>query len=181
MIVNKELAKRRSRKVLDKDKRETPIEVFQPLMDVFDFTLDPCCEVESAKCSKYYTPYDNGLIQDWQGERVFCNPPYSRGVIDHWVKKCYLEAQKPNTFVVALLPVSTSGDWWHDWVTNKAEIRFYRRRIKFIGMKDTAPFSSVLAIYGLGSIQNFMEANGSRQSAIFQYPPPVGSQRHDKQ
>lgn len=62
-----------------KDDWETPQWLFNQLDDEFHFTLDPCCTAENAKCRKYYTKAENGLEQDWKGETVFCNPPYSRG------------------------------------------------------------------------------------------------------
>ena len=44
---------------------ETPQELYDELNEEFSFTLDPCATKESAKCDKYYTEEDNGLIQDW--------------------------------------------------------------------------------------------------------------------
>lgn len=145
MIVNKELAN--SNGHLLKDLWATPPVVYDPLNKEFGFTLDPCCLPETAKCTKYYTPAEDGLKQDWAGEVVFCNPPYSRGNIDKWVKKCYQESLKPNTIVVGLFPVSTSAEWFHRWVWKKAELRFVKRRIRFVGAPFTAPFSSVIVIY----------------------------------
>lgn len=52
-------------------------------------TLDPCATPETAKCAKFYTEKDDGLAQDWTGETVFCNPPYSDQQQTEWVKKCY--------------------------------------------------------------------------------------------
>lgn len=144
MIVNTELA--RSRGHLLKDLWETPQNLFKILDEEFHFTLDPCCFPNTAKCEKYYTPSEDGLKQDWMPENVFVNPPYSRGNIDRWVKKCYMEHKK-GCCVVALLPVSTSSSWWHDWVWGKAELRFIKRRIRFVGAPFTAPFSSVVAIW----------------------------------
>src|SRR5262245_61361959 len=45
---------------------ETPPEVFGPLDAEFDFTLDPCCTVKTAKCLRYFTEEQNGLEQDWR-------------------------------------------------------------------------------------------------------------------
>jgi hypothetical protein len=61
----------------------TPPEFFAALHAEFDFTLDPCCVPETAKCARYYTPADDGLAQDWSGERVFMNPPYGRALRDY--------------------------------------------------------------------------------------------------
>ena len=145
MIVNKELAT--STGHVNKDNWETPDYIFKPLDQEFKFTLDPCCNMFNAKCDINFNIIQDGLSLSWGGHRVFCNPPYSRYNIDKWVKKCYEESLKPNTIVVALLPVSTSAAWFHDWVWGKAELRFIRRRIRFIGAPHTAPFSSVIAVY----------------------------------
>ena len=117
MIVNKQLAK--SKGVDNKDLWETPSNIFKTLDAEFNFTLDPCCQITSAKCKKYYTPNEDGLSKSWKGESCFVNPPYSRNNIDLWVKKCFLESKKESTTVVALLPVSTSAKWWHNWIVGK--------------------------------------------------------------
>jgi len=147
----------KARAVQQKDKWATPDPLFDKLNKEFRFTLDPCCEVHTAKCSKYYTLEDNGLDKDWQGETVFCNPPYSNGNIDLWMEKCYKESLKPNTTVVALVAVSTSAKWFHQWVLNKAELRFVDRRVKFVGAPYTATFSSVIVIFGRSGIKSFKQ------------------------
>jgi len=147
MIVNTELS--RSTGHIQKDLWETPLHIFEPLMDEFGFTLDPCCTVETAKCNQYFTPTEDGLNQSWYGHVAFVNPPYSRGNIDKWMDKCYNEHIKNDTKIVALIPVSTSAKWFHKfiWQRNRPEIRFYEGRIKFVGAPYTAPFSSMLAIW----------------------------------
>ncbi len=67
----------------------TPQALFDELNAEFHFTLDPCATPETAKCTKFYTEEDNGLVQDWTGETVFCNPPYSDQQQTEWVRKCY--------------------------------------------------------------------------------------------
>nr|WP_258809590.1 phage N-6-adenine-methyltransferase [Staphylococcus aureus] len=69
----------------------TPQHLFDDLNEEFSFTLDPCSTDENAKCRKYYTVKDNGLIQDWSEDIVFMNPPYGRS-IKRWVKKAYEES-----------------------------------------------------------------------------------------
>ncbi len=154
MIVNRELAE--SEGVEQKDKWSTPDSLFNCLNDEFNFTLDPCCEVATAKCSSFFTIDDDGLLKDWGGYSVFVNPPYSRGNIDKWVRKCYKESQKPNTQVVALLPVSTSAKWFHEWIIGKGELRFVERRVRFVGAPFTAPFSSVIVVFGRVGIKSFL-------------------------
>lgn len=110
---------------------ETPPEVFAPLDAEFSFTLDPCCTVETAKCSKFYTEAEDGLAHSWGGERVFMNPPYGREIYA-WTRKAREEAQA-GALVVGLLPASTDLAWWHEDVLGHAEvIRWYRGRVRFL-------------------------------------------------
>lgn len=146
MIVNKELAE--SKGHLQKDLWETPQDLFDKLHEKYDFTLDPCCTQESAKCYMYFTPEEDGLKRDWSKDVCFVNPPYSRGNIDKWMKKCFEEAQK-GARIVALVPVSTSSKWFHSYVWNHARIEFIKGRIRFKGAPFTAPFSSMLVFYNL--------------------------------
>ena len=84
--------------------------------------------------------------------RGFHITEYIPGVID-WVKKAYEESLKGAT-VVCLLPARTDTKWFHNWVLGKAEIRFIRGRLKFVGAPSFAPFPSILAIYkGFESIK----------------------------
>lgn len=124
----------------------TPQDFFDKLNDEFNFTLDPCCSVETAKCSKFYTEKEDGLIQNWRGETVFCNPPYGRKIKD-WVKKCYLESRDPHTTVVMLIPARTDTSYFHDFIYNKSEIRFIKGRLKFGNAKNSAPFPSMIVIF----------------------------------
>lgn len=152
MIINTELAN--SEGHLQKDQWETPPAIFDKLNDEFHFTLDPCCTKKTAKCKKYFTPEDDGLSRPWKKEICFVNPPYSRGNIDVWIAKCLLESSRHAT-VVALLPVSTSADWFHYYIVGKAEVRFVNKRIKFLGAPSTAPFSSMIVIWGRKGISSF--------------------------
>lgn len=69
----------------------TPQAFYDELNREFGFTLDPCATPQNAKCAKFYTKEQDGLAQSWQGERVFCNPPYGRD-LRKWVEKAHREA-----------------------------------------------------------------------------------------
>ncbi len=126
----------------------TPQDFFDNLNEEFNFTLDPCATPDNAKCKKYFTKETDGLKQNWQGETVFCNPPYGKA-IKHWVKKCYEESLKPDTTVVMLIPARTDTAYFHDYVYHKAEeIRFIRGRLKFGEAKNSAPFPSMVVVFG---------------------------------
>lgn len=125
----------------------TPIALFRELDAEFRFDLDPCSTHENAKCADYYTIEDDGLTKNWGGRRVFCNPPYGRE-IRKWVRKCYTEAQKPNTLVVMLIPARTDTSYFHDYIYHKAkEIRFLRGRLHFNESKQGAPFPSMIVVF----------------------------------
>lgn len=125
----------------------TPQDFFNELNKEFNFNLDPCSTHENAKCEKHFTLEEDGLLQDWQGYNVFCNPPYGKE-IKKWVKKCYEEGQKENTTVVMLIPARTDTSYFHDYIYNIAsEIRFIRGRLKFGNSKNSAPFPSMIVIF----------------------------------
>ena len=128
-----------------KEDWETPQYLFDELNREFGFTLDPCAETKNAKCVKYYTPSEDGLAQDWTGEVIFCNPPYGHKQ-DKWIRKCY-EHGASGGVAVMLLPARTDTARFHDFILSKAEIRFIRGRLKFVGAMYPAPFPSMLAIF----------------------------------
>ena len=45
----------------------TPKGLFDILDEEFLFELDPCATKDNAKCPKFYTKEDDGLLQDWGG------------------------------------------------------------------------------------------------------------------
>ena len=104
----------------------TPQATFNELDYEFNFTLDPCASHENAKCRKYYTKKDDGLKQDWSGEVVFMNPPYSREM-PKWIEKAYKESLK-GALVVALIPSRTDTRYWHEYILPYAEVRFIKGR-----------------------------------------------------
>lgn len=81
-------------------------------------------------------------MQSWDGERVFCNPPYGRE-IKEWVKK----ASESDAVTVMLLPARTDTAWFHDYIYNKHKIDFFRGRLKFGDSKNSAPFPSMLVTF----------------------------------
>ena len=108
----------------------TPPDFYKKLDDEFHFDFDPCP----------LNPTFDGLSVKW-GKRNFMNPPYGR-VIGFWVKKA-----SENPLTVCLLPARTDTRWFHDYIYNKAEIRFVKGRLKFGGGKNSAPFPSMVVIF----------------------------------
>lgn len=124
----------------------TPQSFFSLLHEEFGFTLDPCATRDNAKCSRFFTKEQNGLMRSWGKHIVFCNPPYGT-TMRGWACKCY-QASLAGATVVLLAHARTDTRWFHDWVYGKAaEIRFVRGRLKFGDGKQSAPFPSMVAIF----------------------------------
>lgn len=128
------------------DEWETPQDLFDALDREFGFTLDVCALPDNAKCPKYFTPKDNGLIQDWnrRGEVCWMNPPYG-DEIKGWVRKAADTAAEGGT-VVCLLPARVDTAWWWDYC-RYGEVRFLRGRLRFGGGDNGAPFPSAVVIF----------------------------------
>lgn len=126
----------------NKEDWETPQELFNELDQEFNFTIDVCADNRNKKCKRFYTKEENGLLQNWNNEIVWCNPPYGRK-IGEWVKK----AEESNATVVMLLPARTDTKWFHKYIYKKAEIRFIKGRLKFGNSKNSAPFPSMIVIF----------------------------------
>ena len=129
----------------------TPKRFFEELDREFHFALDAAATAENAKCSRYFTPEEDGLSRSWNvGGAVFCNPPYGRE-IGKWVKKAYEEFVRGGETIVLLIPARTDTSYFHDYIYGKAEIRFLRGRLKFEdengAAMNPAPFPSMVVIY----------------------------------
>lgn len=122
---------------------ETPLWLFDALDKEFGFTLDPCASPDNAKCERYFTMDDNGLLRDWGRETVFVNPPYSE--CDVWMRRSYGAAQDGAT-VVCLVPARTDTNWWHDFAM-KGEVRLLRGRLRFGDAEANAPFPSAVIVF----------------------------------
>jgi phage N-6-adenine-methyltransferase len=122
---------------------ETPQDFFDRLNEEFAFTLDAAASVENAKCSKFYSIRDNGLVKSFAGERVWINPPYGRH-IQKWIEKA---ATEPSEITVMLIPARTDTKAWHKYIFPKAEIRFIEGRLKFGGHQWNAPFPCAVVIF----------------------------------
>lgn len=126
----------------------TPPEIFDPLNDEFQFTLDPCATSASAKCQRFFTEEHDGLAQTWGGERVFMNPPYGAEIYP-WIKKAREEADA-GALVVGLVPASTDLSWWHDHIVDRAEVRYIRGRVRYLTggpYRASGFFASVIVIW----------------------------------
>ena len=120
----------------------TPIALFKELNEEFHFTLDVCATSSNAKCSRFFTKEEDGLVQPWSGI-IWMNPPYGRE-IGNWLKKAN-EAAITGATVVCLVPARTDTIWWHNYVIQH-EVRFIKGRLKFGDSINNAPFPSAIVI-----------------------------------
>lgn len=113
----------------------TPKAVYDQLNEEFGFTFDPCPlggEVDGTA----------RLLNNWKGQRVFCNPPYGPQIRE------FLECGKDADLAVYLIPARTDTKWFHELCLPYAkEIRFIKGRLKFGDAKNSAPFPSMLVIF----------------------------------
>lgn len=126
----------------NKDDWETPQDLFDKLNAFYGFTLDACASPENAKCKKYYTKEQNSLVQDWNNDTIWCNPPYGKEIAK-FVKKAYLCCST----VVMLLPARTDTKWFHDYIYGKQRIYFLKGMLKFSNSKTSAPFPSMIVVF----------------------------------
>jgi phage N-6-adenine-methyltransferase len=138
------------------DNLETPREFFEPLHGRFGFTLDAAALPHNAKCERFFTPEDDGLVQSWAGERVWCNPPYSD--IEPWTEKARTGGAQ---LAVLLLPANrTEQGWWQRQVEpyrreGSVAVEFLPGRLRFIKHghdriepNQRPPFGCCLVIWG---------------------------------
>lgn len=127
----------------ESDSWATPQDLFNKLNEHFGFTLDVCAEPHNAKCERYFTAEQDGLLQEWTGV-CWMNPPYGRE-IGRWMKKAY-ESSLQGATVVCLVPSRTDTKWWHSYAV-KGEILFLKGRLKFGSAKNSAPFPSAIIVF----------------------------------
>lgn len=132
---------------------ETPQELFCKYDSIYHFETDVCALPENTKCERFFSPDIDGLQQEWHGV-CWCNPPYGREV-GKWVKK----AAESFATVVMLLPARTDTSWFHDYCLPYGNIEFLRGRLKFGKAKNSAPFPSMVVVFG----SNFERSNNNEK------------------
>ena len=139
------------------DEWYTPKEVISSLGD---FDLDPCAPINPLwpTAKVMYNKNDDGLNHDWTG-RVFLNPPYSRPLIERFLRKM---AEHGNG--IALLFNRCDNVMFHDIIFPTATaMKFLRKRIRFYrpdGSRGASPgCGSVLIAWGEDNAKAIRDCN----------------------
>lgn len=126
----------------------TPTAIKKELIEEFGvFDLDPATMKHNPmKALRFFTKEDDALIQEWNGENVYLNPPYGR-IISKFIDKAILEHEQGRAKrIVMLLPSRTCTKWFHLLLEHPCTtIRFYKGRLRF-NDANPAPMPSILVI-----------------------------------
>lgn len=118
------------------DRWATPKDVYEALDVEFHFNFDPC-PMDGTEDGRAR------LFSSWEGRRAYCNPPYGPQV---WM---FLERANEAEVAVFLLAARTDTKWFHKIVLPTArEVRFIEGRLKFGNAVNSAPFPSMIVVFG---------------------------------
>ncbi|EFA8658136.1 DNA methylase [Escherichia coli O8:H9] len=128
------------------DDWRTPYRLFRNLHREFNFSLDGAATEYDALLPRFTDDIHN---QSWDGERVFCNPPYSD-------TKTFLVKAAEADLAVFLIPYRPHTTYWLKHLfTNPLchEIRILHRAVKYLppaghnGLAIRSPFASAIVIF----------------------------------
>ncbi len=101
-----------------------------------EIDLDPAsCRPANAlvQARRFYTKRQNGLIRPWAGT-VYCNPPYSRGLVDLFSEKILIEWRRREISAMIVLTNNKTDTGWYQNLMGVANAWCHTRgRIKFNG------------------------------------------------
>jgi DNA N-6-adenine-methyltransferase (Dam) len=108
--------------------------------------LDPCTTPENpVGAQRFYTPPQDGSLEPWDAETIFCNPPYCLAR-KKWVQRC-LEAGLNGSAVILLIPAHTDTLPFHlaaEWAT---AVLFLKGRVRF-GVPRPSGMGMMAATHG---------------------------------
>lgn len=134
-----------------------------------DFDLDPCCPdggMPWRTASEMITKSQNGLLADWEGKRVWLNPPYGKEAWPFFKKM----VERKTGGGIALVFARTDTSLWQELIFPHATaILFLRGRLRFCRQDgtpgETATAPSALVAFSnddaalLGTLSDPMGAN----------------------
>jgi hypothetical protein len=112
--------------------------MFDALDADYGFTLDGASDDGNALLPRSNTSAD--ILVSWVGERVFCNPPWSR-IAE------FVELAAFADLAVLLVPARVNARWFHRALELGAEVRFFQGRPRFGDGKGSSPFDCLLLVF----------------------------------
>ncbi len=118
---------------------------FEPLYQEFRFTIDAFAPEDGGcysalRIGRWWHKGVDAFLQDWSGERVWVQPPYSPALLERAAALC-AQWWRPKGWatpdlIVAHLPARTDSEWWHEHVVpeldvGRAQVRYLRKRRRF--------------------------------------------------
>ena len=127
------------------------------------FDLDPCCPdggMPWQTATRMVTKSEDGLLVNWDGKRVWLNPPYGRESIPFFTRMVLHTGGG-----IALVFARTDTSLWQDLIfLNAHSILFFRGRIRFYRQDgsrgDTATAPSALIAFSDADAKRLMVFDG---------------------
>jgi hypothetical protein len=121
-----------------KQERTTPRDFFDKLHARFHFTMDGAASAENALLPRFSSETKH---RPWEGERVFCNPPWG-SIAD------FLDEASWADLAVFLVPARVNAKWFHRALQLGATPEFFCGKLKFDGLEWNSPVDCLLLKFG---------------------------------
>jgi len=154
----------------DSDNWHTPNDVVDAARNVMgSIDLDPFSSSEAntrIKAKTFYTKDDDALTRDWEGDTVFINPPYGRGVMPKAADKI-IEQYQAGAFKQGILLMNNTTDttYFHKLRRIANAVCFTEGRIAFVSPAEDGVMKQVsgntrgqVLFYFGDNIQGFIDA-----------------------
>lgn len=125
----------------------TPDWLFNWFNNEFHFTIDGAAGHRNHKCNRYITAEEDFFKEApyLQNERIWINPPYTRGMILKFVEMSIKICSK-NDLIALLLPYDATK-YTRLCHENAYRIYLLSHRIRFVGAEASPPFSSMVVLF----------------------------------
>jgi hypothetical protein len=119
-----------------KQDRRTPRDFFAELHAEFNFTMDGAATAKNALLQRFSS---RRARMFWDGERVFCNPPWAE-------IPPFLELAASADLAVLLVPARVNAKWFHRALALGAKPRYWQGKLSFDGPWNS-PVDCLLLIF----------------------------------
>jgi hypothetical protein len=119
----------------------TPRDFFEALHSEYIFTMDGAASPTNALLPRYHS-VESRL--PWDGERVFCNPPWSS-------IPPFIELAATAALAVLLVPARVNARWFHRALLLGAEPRYFLGKLRFGEAAWNSPVDCLLLVFNTPS------------------------------